>query len=211
MFDLDGTLLDSLHDLGESMNTVLQRLGHQPHPIEAYKLMVGNGMEILVRRALPTSVQDASSVEAAVKAMEAEYQTRWKRMTRPYPGIPELLDTLVSRGFPLTILSNKPDPFTRLTVDALLENWHFTRVFGARPGIPKKPDPGQALTIASSLGIRPEEFVYLGDSGVDMQTAIGAGMYPTGVLWGFRSADELRENGARTLLTHPADLLHLLE
>ena len=211
MFDLDGTLLDSLEDLGESLNAVLGRFGYPPHPIESYKLMVGNGMETLVRRALPASVRDEEAVKAAVAAMEAEYQTRWNRKTRPYPGVPEMLDTLSARGLPMTILSNKPDPFTQLTVNELLGRWRFAQVIGARPGQPKKPDPTQALAIASLLGVPPEEFIYLGDSGVDMQTAVRAGMYATGVLWGFRGAGELEEHGALSLIGSPRDLIPLLE
>lgn len=211
LFDLDGTLLDTLQDLAGSMNSVLQQFGYPEHPAEAYKLMVGNGMETLVRRALPPAIDDRTVLERAIAGMEAEYQTRWNRLTKPYAGVPEMLDGLAGRGLPLTILSNKPHPFTLLTVDALLGNWHFTQVFGARPGIPKKPDPGQAVAIATALGIPPAEFVYLGDSGVDMQTAAEAGMFGVGVLWGFRGAEELERHGARRLLAQPADLFSLLE
>lgn len=210
VFDLDGTLLDTLDDLADSMNAVLARFGHPLHEREAYKYFVGDGMDKLVERALPPSERNPSVISHCLKAMQEEYGLRWNRKTRPYPGIPELLDALSGGGIPLTILSNKPHEATVAAVAELLPRWEFRIVLGAKPSLPKKPDPAGALVIAQALGIPPERFYYLGDTGTDMQTAVRAGMTPVGVLWGFRTEEELKDNGASIILQRPADLLSYL-
>lgn len=211
LFDLDGTLLDTLQDLAEAMNSVLRRSGFAPHPLEAYKYFVGDGMATLVRRALPeTYGNDEATASACLVAMKEEYRRRWTEQTRPYPGIPELLTQLAARGIQLSVLSNKPDEFTRLMVERLLPGWQFACVFGERPGVPRKPDPTAALEIAERCRVPVEAFAYLGDTATDMITATAAGMYAIGVLWGFRPAAELTASGARTLIGKPADFLDLL-
>ncbi|MHC4933228.1 MAG: HAD family hydrolase [Planctomycetota bacterium] len=211
MFDLDGTLLDTLEDLADSMNAVLERLGLPGHPVEAYRHFVGDGMPNLVRRALPDDRRDGAAVELGSQAMREEYGTRWRAKTRPYDGVPELLDALLDRGLGVTILSNKPDDFTRMTVEALLPHWDFRVVRGVLPEVPRKPDPTAALRIAEELGIPPGEFLYCGDTDTDMRTAVAAGMVPLGALWGFRDAEELRAAGASVLLERPQDLLALID
>ncbi|MEW6184350.1 MAG: HAD family hydrolase [Thermodesulfobacteriota bacterium] len=211
IFDLDGTLLDTLDDLADSMNLVLKRFGFPGHPPEAYKYFVGDGMEVLVQRALPITHRDQATISRCFSAMREEYALRWKTKTKPYPGIPDLLDALSQKRWPLTILSNKPHDSSRMVVAELLPRWDFRLVLGARPSVPKKPDPAGALEIAEKLGVSPEGFVYLGDTGTDMLTATRAGMFPVGVLWGFRQAEELKENGAKILLEKPLDLLGYLE
>ncbi len=210
LFDLDGTLIDSLTDLADSMNSVLSGLGYPSHPKEAYRYFVGDGMETLVRRTLPPDKTDEATVAKALAAMRAAYQACGHQNTRPYPGIPELLDALTARRLPLVILSNKPDDFTQEAVTSLLGRWSFRAVRGVRPEIPKKPDPAGALALATELAIPPDTFLYLGDTSIDMLTANRAGMFPVGVLWGFRTAEELRESGAAVLLDTPLDLLPLL-
>ena len=210
VFDLDGTLLDTLADLADSTNAALAAAGHPLHPIDAYRYFIGNGIENLVRCALPATARDDASVARAKAAMEAEYSRRWQAKTQPYAGIPELLDALSERQMPMAILSNKPQAFTRLTVDALLPRWSFHPVCGAQPNVPRKPDPAAALYIAAALGHSPEECLYLGDTDTDMQTATRAGMYALGATWGFRPGDELRRSGARDLLDAPLDLLNFL-
>ena len=210
VFDLDGTLLDTLADLADSTNAALAAAGHPLHPIDAYRYFIGNGIENLVRCALPATARDDASVARAKAAMEAEYSRRWRDKTQPYAGVPELLDALSERCMPMAILSNKPQAFTRLTVDALLPRWSFHPVCGAQPDVPRKPDPAAALYIAAALGHSPEECLYLGDTDTDMQTATRAGMYALGATWGFRSGDELRQSGARDLLDAPLDLLNFL-
>lgn len=210
LFDLDGTLLDTIDDLADSMNAALSLRGMPIHSANAYKSFIGDGIEMLARRALPLDDRDAATVLGVVKDMRREYSSRWNAKTRPYPGVPELLDGLVLRELKLAIFSNKPHDFTQRIAAHLLDRWPFDPVIGAQQGMPKKPDPAQALRIAKEHGIAPERWLYLGDSGVDMETAVAAGMIPVGVLWGFRDADELRSHGARTLIEHPEHLLALL-
>jgi phosphoglycolate phosphatase len=138
--------------------------------------------------------------------MKREYRQRWTSKTRPYPGIPEMLDTLGRAGLQLAVLSNKPDDAAQTLVQALLPTVAFRRVVGASPEKPKKPDPAVALEIAAALHLNPTDFILVGDSAVDMHTADRAGMFPAGVLWGFRPQAELAAAGAKLLLEHPADL-----
>ncbi len=209
LFDLDGTLLDSLEDLADSMNAVLRRNGHPEHPLEAYRYFVGDGVEALARRVLPEGHRDEAAIAACIEQMREEYKDRWDKKTRPYPGIPELLDALTERAVKLGVLSNKPDATTRTMVAALLPRWSFDDVVGARPEVPRKPDPAGALEIARRLAVAPAEFLYLGDTDTDMKTAVAAGMFPVGALWGFRDAEELTASGAKVLIEKPTDLLGL--
>ena len=209
LFDLDGTLLDSLEDLADSMNAVLRRSGHPEHPVEAYKYFVGDGVEALARRALPEGHREAAAIVACVREMREEYGGRWDKKTRPYAGVPELLDGLARRGIKMVVLSNKPDEFTRMMVERLLSRWKFDAVRGARHDTPRKPEPSGAVKIARDLGVSPEEFLYVGDTDTDMKTAVAAGMFPVGVLWGFRGEDELRANGAKAIIENPMDLFDL--
>jgi len=210
IFDLDGTLLDTIEDLADSMNQVLTDLGFPTQTLGAYKTFVGEGLEALIRRALPKDQLRPELLDQCLGAFREEYSRRWENQTRPYAGIPELLDHLTALGLRMAILSNKMDYFTRIMVARLLPRWRFDPVFGARPSVPKKPDPAGALEIAEALHLAPDHFIYLGDTGIDMKTACAAGMGPVGVLWGFRPADELREQGAKWLIEKPADLISLL-
>ena len=210
LFDLDGTLLDTLRDLAEAMNAVLADHRFPEHPVAAYRLFVGDGMEELVRRVLPRERRDPETVAACLSAMRREYGKRWMKNSRPFDGVPELLDALVERGMRLSVLSNKPDDFTKTMVAALVPRWRFAPVLGVRPGGPRKPDPAGALAIARALAVPPDHFLYLGDTGIDMRTATAAGMYPVGALWGFRTAEELKSGGAKTLIGKPEELLAIL-
>jgi phosphoglycolate phosphatase len=211
LFDLDGTLLNTLQDLANSMNSVLERSHFPVHDLEAYKYFVGDGIEMLVRRALPAAERDREATfTACLEAMREEYSRRSQEHTRPYEGVPELLDSLTRLGIRLAILSNKPHDATLKVVAELLPRWHFEVVFGERRLIPKKPDPAGAMEIAQSFGIPPAEFLYVGDTAVDMMTAKAAGMFAVGALWGFRKAEELTAAGARVLIGHPGNLLEIL-
>ena len=209
-FDLDGTLLDTLEDIADSANAVLEHWGYPQHDLKTYKYLVGDGIENLVQRSLPREKRSDDFVDQCVQAMRAEYRQRWSNKTRPYEGIAELLNALRDRGVTMTILSNKPDDFTKLMVAALLPEWRFEVVLGANSELPKKPDPTAAVQIARDLNISVNEFLFVGDTSIDMKTAAAAGMYPVGVLWGFRTAEELAASGARVLLAKPLDLLNLL-
>ena len=210
LFDLDGTLLDTLEDLATAANRALGTLGLPAHPTDAYRVFVGDGLRTLAERILPGEQRSAAQVDALVAAFEREYSRTWNERTEPYAGVPEMLDRLTGDGYRMSVLSNKPDAFTRLCVEQLLPHWTFAPLYGQRPGVPKKPDPAAALAIAVELGLDPAEVLYLGDTATDMHTARAAGMAAVGVLWGFRTADELRAAGARHLITHPGELAPLL-
>lgn len=212
LFDLDGTLLDTLDDLGDSMNAVLAARGYPTHPIGSYTAFVGDGVQNLVRRSLPAEAGNSDAiVNELVPLMRSEYSLRWAAKTRPYDGIPELLDGLSVRGLRMAVLSNKPHPATLEVVAHFFPRWKFDATLGARPDVPIKPDAGAALEVCRQLGVPPEAFLYLGDTDTDMLTASAAGMFPVGVLWGFRSAEELLSSGAKVIVSRPADVLSLLD
>ncbi len=210
LFDLDGTLLDTLQDIASSANSVLGRFGFPQHEVKAYKYFVGDGTEALCTRMLPHDHCDADTVAKVLAGMVSEYSQHWGDTTCPYKGIPELLQALKERGVKMAVLSNKSDDSTKIMVSSLLSQYHFELVIGARPSLPKKPDPSAALEICRSLNILPGEFIYLGDTATDMKTAQNAGMFPIGAVWGFRTADELLAGGAKTLISNPAELLKIL-
>ena len=210
LFDLDGTLLDTIADLTDSMNTALNHLGFPGHDVETCKMFVGDGVEMFAFRALPENNRDQATVAECVALMRQEYTRRWANKTRPYNGIPQLLDGLTSSNLEMAILSNKPHDSTKEMVAALLSKWRFNPVAGAQPTVPKKPDPIQARQISHELGIPPEQFLYLGDTGTDMKTARAADMFAVGALWGFRTAEELEHAGAEVLVKHPREVLELL-
>lgn len=192
------------------MNAVLARLGFPTHPTDAYRYFVGDGTDCFARRVLPKDHLDDAAVNKCLAAMKAEYGRRWPENTKPYPGIPELLSALDELGLPKVVLSNKSDDFTRIMVASLLSQWSFEIVRGVGPSVPPKPDPTAAIEIARQLQIPPDEFLYLGDTNTDMQTASAAGMYAAGALWGFRTAEELLANGAKALVKTPLDVLDLI-
>ncbi|MGV8073505.1 MAG: HAD family hydrolase [Syntrophobacteraceae bacterium] len=211
LFDLDGTLLDTLNDIADSMNSVLKHFGFPSHDFKAYKYFAGDGMEKLVCRALPEADRtNRSTVLMCLDAMKKEYGRRWKDSTRPYEGIPELLNSLAARKVKLAILTNKPDAFAKSITAELLPHWRFEAVVGETPSVKRKPDPATALEIAKQMLVSPKDFLYLGDTATDMLTAGAAGMFPVGALWGFRMADELMAAGAKALVEYPTDLLDLI-
>jgi phosphoglycolate phosphatase len=211
ILDLDGTLLDSLEDLADSMNGALSHFGFPVHELDKYKYFVGDGVENLVKRSLPGSAKnDPQVISRCLEMMRRAYERNWNVKSRPYPGIPELLDALSALGVKMAVLSNKPHDFTLKIINELLPAWHFDPVMGERPPIPRKPDPSPALEIANRLGVEPADFLFLGDTATDMKTANAAGMFAVGALWGFRNAEELTASGAVKLIAKPAELLELL-
>jgi phosphoglycolate phosphatase len=212
IFDLDGTLLDTIEDLTDSMNAALVRMGHPTKTVEECKILVGDGLSTFIRRSLPPSCAD--DPEAARKLRDlirVEYRLRNADKTRPYPGIADLLASLVRKGIPIAVLSNKPHDSTLEVVGKYFPDIEFRCVFGAREEVPVKPHPEGARTIARMMGIPPAEILYVGDTNTDMQTAAAAGMYAVGVLWGFRTAEELKKNGARVLVRTAAEILDLID
>lgn len=213
IFDLDGTLIDSLEDLADSVNAALVMAGFPTHPVDTYRTFVGNGIEMLIKRALPPdALQHMSSAEiqAVVQNMNQVYASNWHAKTRCYAAIPELVAHLHQHGMPLAVLSNKPHAFTCEIIDYFFPQKPFRLVYGARPGLPHKPDPTTALSLAAELAVPPAQITFIGDSNVDIQTGLRAGMSTLGVCWGFRSQEELVSAGAAALVRQPAEIARLL-
>jgi phosphoglycolate phosphatase len=211
LFDLDGTLLDTLQSLADSTNEALRELGFAAHPIDAYRYLVGEGMTELARRALPEAARDEATVAQALAGLTRCYSAGWQRHTHPYEGIPDLLDALTARQVQFAVISNKADEFTQRLVQHYFARWPWAAVHGSRPQVPRKPDPTVAHEVLTRLGATPAEAFFVGDTNIDMRTALAASMVPVGVLWGFRDAAELQASGARYLLAAPHDLLAIVD
>ena len=209
IFDLDGTLIDSLADIAESINRMLDARGYPRCQQEVFKQMVWDGMEKLVERALPQDVRNEALIKVCVEEYRAHYDTLWNAQTRPYPGIVEMLKTLQARGMKLGVISNKAHRFTVPMTEHFFGADVFDHILGQRMEVPRKPAPDGAHEMATFLGLRTDEIAYVGDSGIDMQFAKSSGMRAVGVRWGFRSEAELIECGADVLLSSPAELFNL--
>ena len=210
IFDLDGTLLDTLEDIADSVNRVLRANGFPIHQLEAFRFFVGDGSRMLVKRALPENERSDASVACYLSAFKKDYAKAWDVKTKPYPGIPELLNHLMQTHVRMAVCSNKPHAFTVLCVEKLLHQWRFDPIVGQNRRYPKKPAPDSALAIAHAMGISPSEALFVGDSGVDMQTATAAGMLPVGAAWGFRPEKELLENGSMYVARSPLDVIKVI-
>ena len=211
VFDMDGTLLDTLDDIADSMNSVLAQQGLPPQPTANYRQYVGSGARRLVERAVPQNQVDAAQVERCLAAFEDQYAGNWARHTRLYEGIATLLDSACDRGLALAILTNKPQIFADQCVEHFLAGWPWQVVQGQVEGLAVKPSTDVSNRVTAALARAPEQIVYLGDSDVDMYTARNAGYRAVGVTWGFRSEAELRAAGAQAIVYRPDQILDLLE
>lgn len=209
IFDLDGTLLNTLEDLANSMNQVLKNHKFPVYPIDQYRFFVGDGMTVLVKKASAPFTDDQFLIQQMQTEMKNEYEKRWCKTTKPYPFIMEALIDLQSMGFLLSILSNKPDRFTKITVSYFFPHIHFFQVKGAQD-IFKKPDPAGVYEIIKKSNLSPKEFIMIGDSSVDMITAKNASIYSAGVLWGFRDKEELILHGANHIFENPKEIVIFL-
>ncbi len=210
LFDMDGTLLDTLTDIGNATNRILASRNFPQHELGKYRYFVGEGALRLIKCALPENAQDESTIRECHQAFLDDYAANWNHNTLLYDGIDAMLNALTEYGLKMALLSNKPHENTKACVTEHLSNWKFVEVFGQRDGIPRKPDPAGALEIAERMNLLPAEFLYLGDTGIDMTTAISAGMFPIGVLWGFRPKKELLDFGAKSVIEKPLDVLDFL-
>jgi phosphoglycolate phosphatase len=210
IFDLDGTLVDSLQGIAASLNEALTASGLPVHPPAVVRGFIGNGARILIQRATPADASE-ELLDTVEKAFKADYDTTWPTGTFAYEGITELLETLQACGYPLAVLSNKPHPFTAAMVLQMFPTIRFSSVLGQRPGIPHKPDPAGALEIARALERLPENCAVIGDSTMDIETARNASMRAIAVTWGFHDRERLMAAGADVMVDTPGELAALLD
>lgn len=206
IFDLDGTLVDTLDDLAYAGNRVLEKRGFPVHPVDAYKHFVGDGLKVLMERITPTGV-DEGEIQRCCELFTDVYDRCWDANSCPYPGIVDMLRALKQAGVRCSVLSNKPHQFTKIYVDRFFDSGDFEVVFGQREGVEKKPDPAGAIEIAKIMKVQPSECIYVGDTSVDMKTGKSAGMYTIGVLWGFRDEKELQQNRADLIVSSPEEIV----
>ena len=212
IFDLDGTLINSLADLAASVNATLTEYGFPTFTTEEYRYKVGNGAQKLIERSLPPEkAADAAFVQQALTRYKEIYAAHTADKTKPYAGIVDTLTKLYTRGVTLGICTNKPQGAAEEIARTMLEEIPFAVVIGDGGGLPIKPDPAKVQLICRKLNIAPADTVFIGDSAVDMETAVNSGCLPVGVLWGFREREELLAAGAKVLLTEPQELLTKVE
>ena len=205
IFDLDGTLLDTVDDIGTAANHVLRELGYPSHPLSAYREFVGSGVAVLFQRALPDENPEQSVIDECLVRFEHAYDACWDKASAPYQKIPELLDRLLELNYRLAILSNKPDPFTKKCA-----THGFHPIFGQRPTVARKPDPQAVREIMKYHNVSAEQTLFIGDSEIDVQTAQNAGIFSIGVAWGYRNSELLLAQGVDLLIEQPSDLLSFL-
>lgn len=210
LFDLDGTLVDSLIDLASSTNYALGLKGFPAHEVEEFKYFAGDGMPKMMERALPQENRDEKTVKEILDLFLPHYAMHYADNTYAYEGVPELVSELKQRGFIVAVVTNKAQHMADKVVNKLYGD-SFKLIFGLRPNIPAKPDPTAALMAMEELGVKPEECVFIGDSGMDVATAVNSGAVPVGELWGFRKEDELLANGAKYIIKKPDELLKIIE
>lgn len=211
IFDLDGTLLDTIEDLGRSVNCVLAHYQLPEYPMAAYKKMVGNGMQNLLLSSIPEGQSERIDFEQAFEMFRTIYSRQYMTATKPYEGIPELVSWLVDRGIQLGVNSNKRDDYSQALIKKYFAGVPFVRVYGEQDRFARKPDPSAALDIASAMGEQPEHILYIGDSEVDIMTGKNAGMDTVAVLWGFRSQPELEANQPVYFAAKPKNIRDLFE
>ncbi|MBE6097883.1 MAG: HAD family hydrolase [Schwartzia sp.] len=204
VFDLDGTLINSLSDLTDSGNEVLEKYGRPKETEDAFRYFVGNGSKKLIERILPDL--DNDGIEKALAEYKEIYAKRLLNKTKPYDGITEMLEELKKRGIKIGVCTNKHMSAAEKILGKLFSEGTFDAYVGGRQGVPHKPDPANVFYVLEKLGVKPEETVYLGDTSVDMETAHNTGALAVGVTWGFRPEKELIESGAEILISHPMEL-----
>ena len=210
IFDLDGTLLNTIADLAQSTNHALNVLGYPTHEESAYNFMVGNGINKLFERALPETAKNEENVLRVRKEFIPYYDAHNADKSHPYPGIPELLEQIQSQGLQIAVASNKYQAATQQLRAHYFPKINFVEVLGQREGIPAKPDPSIINEIMTKAGVKQEDILYVGDSNVDMQTAHHAGVTAIGVAWGFRPRTELEALHPAHIIEKAEELLPLL-
>ncbi len=209
IFDLDGTLLDTLDDLTDAVNTVMQEYKYPVHDRAAVRSFVGSGLRSLMERSLPGSERSVETIDRCFGEMMTVYRKNYKDKSVPYAGINEMLEQLSAMDLPMAVFSNKAHELTVGLVEAKLP-FNFVAVQGMTTEELKKPNPKVALQLAETMKLKPEECLYVGDSDTDMITATNAGMFALGVTWGFRDREDLLRSGAQKLIDTPRELLSIL-
>lgn len=210
IFDLDGTLLNTIADLAHSTNYALEKNGFPTHQLGEYNYFVGNGINKLFERALPEGEKTEENIAKIRRDFLAHYDVHNADNSRPYEGIPELLLALQEKGVQIAVASNKYQAATTKLVGYFFPNIHFTAVLGQREGVKTKPDPGIVAEIREKAQVDAADTLYIGDSNVDMQTAINSGVDGCGVTWGFRPASELESYHPKYIAQRPLDILDML-
>ena len=206
IFDLDGTLINSLLDIALSMNNVLEKHNYPTHEIDKYNYFVGDGALVLVKNAMPKNSSD-NEIQSVLKSFIEIYEQNTHNNTFAYEGIYEMLEKLEILKIKKAILSNKPHKFTLKYVENLFNNFNFQEIHGQKIDIPKKPDPTMAIQIATKLNTKCEDMIFIGDTSTDIKTAKNANMQSIGVAWGFRPVEELKEAGADFIAYTPMDII----
>ena len=210
IFDLDGTLLNTIADLGEATNHAMAEMGYPEHPLSAYNMMVGNGIRRLIERTLPEDARTDETVEAAREHFLLYYNRHIHDHTVPYPGIPELLRDLTERKVAVAVASNKFQEGVTTLITHFFPDIPWVAVMGNREGMPTKPDPSIVFNILADYPTPKSDVLYVGDSGVDMETARRACVDSCGVTWGFRTRQELETAGANEIVENPDDILPIV-
>ncbi|MBR4072902.1 MAG: HAD family hydrolase [Clostridia bacterium] len=210
LFDLDGTLANSLKDLANAVNYALSLDNYPLREVEEFKMFVGDGMPKMIERALPEGHKDADTVARMLKYVLEHYSVHYADNTCSYKGVPELIESLKEMGLIVAVVTNKVQEMADIVVEKLYGN-AFEKVFGKREGVPAKPDPTMALLAMEELGVKPDECVFIGDSGMDVATGVNSGALPVGELWGFRGEEELRANGAKYIISDPSELIEIIK
>ena len=209
IFDLDGTLVNSLEDISDAMNTVLHELHYPTHTYDAYQYFIGSGLRNLVSKALPSTNNSETDIQNCYDKMITAYRQNCTHKTKAYDGIFDLLAELKSRNIPLSVFSNKADDLTKEVTNTIFPDY-FDPILGLTTEPLKKPNPTKAIEISQKWNFKPEEILFVGDSDIDMLTANNANMYAVGVIWGYRTKEELLADGAQLILNNPLDLIELL-
>lgn len=210
LFDLDGTLADSLLDLSISTNYAISKFGYKPQPTESFRLFAGDGMAKMIERALPENTNKENEVSRIMPVFLDYYGNHFCDNTTAYEGVVELIDNIKSKGIAVAVVTNKAQEMAEKVV-LKLYGGRFDLILGKRDGVPPKPDPTSALMAMRELNAKPSECIFVGDSKMDVMAGVNSGAYPIGVLWGFREKEELISGGAKRLIEKPQELLAIID
>ncbi len=211
IFDLDGTLVDSIQDLADSVNYSLAKQNYETLSLDEIRQRIGHGIDRLVISSLPQKYQENQKIIArSLEMMAQHYSTAWQKNTALYPKIDQVLDQFMIKKIQMAILTNKPEIFTLEMVEFLMSKWDFVGIVGSKPKVPLKPNPQSTLELIKSFDCDPSEVAFVGDGDTDIKTAIAAGITPIAVTWGFRSVEELKQVGAEIFIDEPLELLDFI-